>query len=110
MRLSQTSLLFCRKYEFSNKKKLNVWKHSAVPKRKKRLVVLKLLDTVLTEREGKVLRLRYGLRDGRTRTLEEIGQGLSVTRERVRQIESRALQKLRSPQASKKVADYLKSN
>jgi RNA polymerase primary sigma factor len=67
----------------------------------------KLLDTVLTERESHVLRLRYGLNDGRTRTLEEIGNGLSVTRERVRQIESRALQKLRNPLASQKVEEYL---
>ena len=66
-----------------------------------------LLDTALTERESHVLRMRYGLTDGRGRTLEEIGQGLHVTRERVRQIESRALQKLRSPQASKKMVDYM---
>ena len=67
----------------------------------------KLLEATLTERENHVLRMRFGLNDGRTRTLEEIGQGLSVTRERVRQIESRALQKLRAPQASKKMVDYL---
>mmetsp|Transcript_8723 Transcript_8723/g.14688 ORF Transcript_8723/g.14688 Transcript_8723/m.14688 type:complete len:324 (+) Transcript_8723:1285-2256(+) len=67
----------------------------------------KLLDATLTERESNVLRLRYGLRDGRTRTLEEIGQGLSVTRERVRQIESRALQKLRAPSASGRLKEYL---
>jgi len=67
----------------------------------------RLLDTALTEREAHVLRLRFGLTDGRTRTLEEIGQGLQVTRERVRQIETRALQKLRSPQASRKLVEYL---
>ena len=67
----------------------------------------RLLDTALTERESHVLRMRFGLTDGRTRTLEEIGQGIHVTRERVRQIESRALQKLRSPQAAKKLVDYL---
>ena len=67
----------------------------------------RLLDTVLTERESHVLRLRYGLEDGRTRTLEEIGNGLHVTRERVRQIESRALQKLRNPLACRKVEEYL---
>jgi RNA polymerase primary sigma factor len=67
----------------------------------------RLLDTTLTEREAHVLRLRFGLTDGRTRTLEEIGQGLQVTRERVRQIETRALQKLRSPQASRKMVEYL---
>jgi len=68
----------------------------------------RLLDQTLTERESHVLRMRFGLTDGRPRTLEEIGQGLHVTRERVRQIEGRALQKLRSPQASKKMVDYLK--
>ena len=66
-----------------------------------------LLDSTLTEREAHVLRLRFGLTDGRTRTLEEIGTGLQVTRERVRQIETRALQKLRSPQASRKMVEYL---
>ena len=59
------------------------------------------------ERESHVLRLRFGLGDGRARTLEEIGQGLRVTRERVRQIEARALQKLRTPQASEQMVDYL---
>ena len=68
--------------------------------------LLKVLGQSLTEREAHVLRQRYGLNDGRTRTLEEIGSGLSVTRERVRQIESRALQKLRSPQAIGRLADY----
>merc|ERR1719326_1834437 len=65
-----------------------------------------LLTSRLSEREANVLRLRYGLDDGRTRTLEEIGRGLEVTRERVRQIESRALQKLRAPQAIGRLADY----
>ena len=64
------------------------------------------LDLTLTDRESHVLRQRYGLVDGKPRTLEEIGQGLHVTRERVRQIESRALQKLRSPQAIGRLADY----
>jgi len=68
----------------------------------------RLLDSTLTERESHVLRMRFGIPDGRPRTLEEIGQGLHVTRERVRQIESRALQKLRAPQASKKMVDYLR--
>jgi len=67
----------------------------------------RLLDATLTERESHVLRQRFGLSDGRARTLEEIGQGLHVTRERVRQIEARALQKLRQPQASDKVSEYL---
>ena len=67
----------------------------------------RLLDATLTERESHVLRMRFGLNDGRTRTLEEIGQGLHVTRERVRQIESRALQKLRAPSASKMMVEYM---
>ena len=67
----------------------------------------RLLDEQLTERESHVLRMRFGLGDGRSRTLEEIGQGLHVTRERVRQIESRALQKLRAPQACKKISEYM---
>lgn len=71
--------------------------------------VNKVLDSTLTERESNVLRLRYGLGDGRTRTLEEIGKGLSVTRERVRQIESRALEKLRSPTAGGKLKEYLQA-
>jgi len=71
--------------------------------------VNRVLDATLTERECNVLRLRYGLGDGRTRTLEEIGKGLSVTRERVRQIESRALEKLRSPTAGGKLKEYLQA-
>ena len=67
----------------------------------------RLLDSTLTERESHVLRMRYGLTDGRTRTLEEIGQGLHVTRERVRQIETRALQKLRNPKATRQMKEYL---
>lgn len=66
-----------------------------------------LLRTKLTEREAHVLRMRYGFDDGRTRTLEEIGRGLSVTRERVRQIETKALQKLRTPGCTQKLSDYL---
>lgn len=61
----------------------------------------------LTEREEKVLRLRFGLDDGRTRTLEEVGKVFSVTRERIRQIEAKALRKLRHPSRSKKLKDYL---
>ncbi|KAL3923193.1 MAG: hypothetical protein SGPRY_004301, partial [Prymnesium sp.] len=67
----------------------------------------RVLRSTLTDRERSVLRLRYGLSDGRARTLEEIGKGLSVTRERVRQIESRALQKLRSPGAGGMLKEYL---
>lgn len=69
-----------------------------------------LLRTKLTEREAYVLRLRYGFDDGRTRTLEEIGKGLSVTRERVRQIETKALQKLRSPGCAQRLSDYLEES
>lgn len=61
----------------------------------------------LTEREEKVLRLRFGLDDGRARTLEEVGKEFQVTRERIRQIEAKALRKLRHPSRSKKLKDYL---
>ena len=61
----------------------------------------------LTEREGKVLRLRFGLDDGRQRTLEEVGREFNVTRERIRQIEAKALRKLRHPSRSKKLKDFL---
>ncbi len=61
----------------------------------------------LTPREEKVLRLRFGLDDGRTRTLEEVGKEFNVTRERIRQIEAKALRKLRHPSRSKKLKDYL---
>ncbi len=75
------------------------------------LVLLKeqlneVLNT-LTEREAKVLRLRFGLEDGRSRTLEEVGKEFEVTRERIRQIEAKALRKLRHPSRSKKVKDFL---
>ncbi len=65
-----------------------------------------VLDT-LTEREQKVLRLRFGLDDGRQRTLEEVGKEFEVTRERIRQIEAKALRKLRHPSRSRKLKDYL---
>ena len=71
---------------------------------KERLV--EVLGT-LTEREQKVLRLRFGLDDGRARTLEEVGKEFNVTRERIRQIEAKALRKLRHPSRSRKLKDYL---
>ena len=61
----------------------------------------------LTPRERKVLELRFGLEDGRSRTLEEVGREFNVTRERIRQIEAKALRKLRHPMRSKKLRDYL---
>jgi RNA polymerase primary sigma factor len=68
--------------------------------------LIEVLDT-LTPREEKVLRLRFGLDDGRARTLEEVGKEFNVTRERIRQIEAKALRKLRHPSRSKKLKDYL---
>ncbi len=61
----------------------------------------------LTDREQKVLKLRFGLEDGHARTLEEVGKRFNVTRERIRQIEAKALRKLRNPSRSKKLRDYL---
>ena len=61
----------------------------------------------LTPREEKVLRLRFGLEDGRPRTLEEVGKEFNVTRERIRQIEAKALRKLRHPSRSKRLRDFL---
>jgi len=68
--------------------------------------LLGVLDT-LTPREEKVLRLRYGIDDGKPRTLEEVGKEFNVTRERIRQIEAKALRKLRHPSRSKRLKDYL---
>ena len=61
----------------------------------------------LTPREEKVLRLRFGLEDGRPRTLEEVGKEFNVTRERIRQIEAKALRKLRHPSRSKQLKDFM---
>lgn len=68
--------------------------------------LVEVLDT-LTEREQKVLKLRFGLEDGRARTLEEVGKEFDVTRERIRQIEAKSLRKLRHPSRRKKLKDYL---
>ena len=68
--------------------------------------LMSVLST-LTPREEKVLRLRFGIEDGRTRTLEEVGKEFNVTRERIRQIEAKALRKLRHPSRSKKLKDFL---
>ncbi len=68
--------------------------------------ISEILET-LTEREEKVIKLRFGLEDGKARTLEEVGQMFGVTRERIRQIEAKALRKLRHPSRSKKLKDYL---
>lgn len=78
--------------------------HAAYEMMKKRLE--NVLDT-LTDREENVLRLRFGLDDGRTRTLEEVGKVFGVTRERIRQIEAKALRKLRHPSRSKQLKDFL---
>ncbi len=63
--------------------------------------------STLSDRERKVLELRFGLNDGRTRTLEEVGKEFNVTRERIRQIEAKALRKLRQPSRSRRLKDYL---
>ena len=63
--------------------------------------------STLSDREARVLRLRFGLEDGRARTLEEVGKEFDVTRERIRQIEAKALRKLRNPVRSKRIRDFL---
>ena len=68
--------------------------------------LVEVLST-LTPREEKVLKLRFGIEDGRPRTLEEVGREFNVTRERIRQIEAKALRKLRHPSRSKKLKDFL---
>ena len=68
--------------------------------------LIHVLDT-LTPREEKVLRLRYGIDDGKPRTLEEVGKEFNVTRERIRQIEAKALRKLRHPSRSKKLKEFI---
>ena len=68
--------------------------------------IVEVLHT-LTPREEEVLKLRFGLKDGKTRTLEEVGEVFGITRERIRQIEAKALRKLRHPSRSKRLKDYL---
>ncbi len=68
--------------------------------------MLGVIET-LTPREQKVIRLRYGLDDSHPRTLEEVGKEFNVTRERIRQIEAKALKKLRNPNRSKKLVDFM---
>jgi RNA polymerase primary sigma factor len=63
--------------------------------------------STLSDRERRVLQLRFGLEDGRSRTLEEVGREFSVTRERIRQIEAKAMRKLRHPSRSRKLRDYI---
>ena len=65
-----------------------------------------MLDSI-SQRERRVLQLRFGLEDGRSRTLEEVGREFGVTRERIRQIEAKALRKMRHPTRSKKLRDFL---
>jgi RNA polymerase primary sigma factor len=65
-----------------------------------------VLDSI-SQRERRVLQLRFGLEDGRSRTLEEVGREFGVTRERIRQIEAKALRKMRHPTRSKKLRDFL---
>ena len=78
-----------------------------VPRLVKGSYLQKVIRYTLTPREEKVLRLRFGIEDGRTRTLEEVGKEFNVTRERIRQIEAKALRKLRHPSRSKKLKDFL---
>ena len=70
-------------------------------------MVVEQIILAKSEREAKVLRLRFGLDDGRQRTLEEVGQQFQVTRERIRQIEAKALRKLRHPNRSKRLREYV---
>jgi RNA polymerase primary sigma factor len=75
----------------------------------KKMLKLQLLAIIgsLTPREQKVIRMRYGLDDGRTRTLEEVGREFKVTRERIRQIEAKALRKLRNPNRQRRLRDFI---
>ena len=98
-------------YEALNHVSMDLDAYAPVPAEAASHTLLKeQLSTVLgslTPREEKVLRLRFGLEDGRPRTLEEVGHEFEVTRERIRQIEAKALRKLRHPSRSKKLRDFL---
>ena len=74
--------------------------------RESHIRVRQLVEECLTEREADVLRMRFGMYDGRTHTLEEVGQLFGVTRERIRQIENKAIRKLRHPSRAKKIKDF----
>jgi RNA polymerase primary sigma factor len=81
--------------------------HETIERRDLALQIDALLDRALTDREARILRMRFGLTDGQSRSLGEVGEALGVSRERVRQIESQALRKLRRPDLRARLADYL---
>ena len=87
---------------------MNIWGENKMQENE--ILLKEQLNDVLytlTDREQEVLKLRFGLEDGRSRTLEEVGKEFNVTRERIRQIEAKALRKLRHPSRSRKLKDFL---